>query len=82
MYSIYQYNQEDKYFIYFYKEIRYLSDYVHGMIISRDKETKEWRLIPSVALDENKFKEDYHYKTNVNLDFIIMSHVLGALDIV
>ena len=83
-YKIYQYiYQKDKYFIYLYKSAGGVCDHIHGMIIAKDKETQEWKFIPSVTFDEDSFNHYYQGLDKVvNLDNLIINHVLGALDII
>lgn len=83
MYKIYKNNEnQNKFLIYLYKRKGGISDYIHGMIVSKNKETNEWRLIPSVVMEESEFLQEYNYKTDINLDNLIINHVLGALDII
>ena len=84
-YKIYQYNyDENKYFICLYESIAAYGDCVNGMQLSKNKETNEWRLIYHISRDKRSFEQYYHgtNKTINNLDNIIITHLLGVLDII
>lgn len=83
-YKIYQniYHKE-KYFIFFYRRTGGVNDYIHGMIIAKDKNNQEWYLIPCVVLDADTFDKEYQgTNKDINLENIIITHVLGVLDII
>lgn len=78
MYKIYQYHQEDKYFIHIYDYPREK----RGLFVKKDKDSGQWDVIPFGVLSDSAFVSDYHCKAEINLNNLIITHVLGALDIV
>lgn len=77
MYKIYQYCQEDKYFIHIYDYPREK----RGLFVKKDKDNNQWQVIPFAVMTEAAFA-DYHYRAEINLNKLIITHVLGALDII
>ena len=78
MCKIYQYHQEDKYFIHIYDYPREK----RGLFVKKDKDSGQWGVIPFGVVSDAAFAGDYHYRAEINLNDLILTHVLGALDIV